>query len=118
MSTLGFTLNNNLRAQNALMAAQAIGIGTGQCNIEGSFEAYFESDTLYTKFLNFTASSLSWRMYDPAGNAYIWDFPSVKFTSGNVVAQGKDGDVMVSLGWMARKSSATGRMVNLTRFAA
>ena len=118
VTAFSFNMNNNLRARYAIGSASAVGISSGQFNVEGNFTAYFESNTLFQKFVSFTTTSLSFRLYDAAGNAMIVTLPALKFSSGRVVAGGKDGDVMVELGFMAKKDATTGSMIQFDRFDA
>jgi hypothetical protein len=117
-TNIDFEIDNSLRAQPCIGQLENSGIGIGRTQISGTIEAYFVSRALYERYLNFTETSLSFRTVDTAGNSYYWDFPSVKFTAGEVVAEGNDQDVLVSLEFSARRDPTNGFMIGITRFAA
>jgi hypothetical protein len=115
---VGFTVDNTLREQGAIGSLANIGIGLGRFNITGNIKAYFENRALLDRYLNFTELGLSFRAVDGAGNSYVYDFPAIKFTKGDVVAGGNDQDVMVALEFMAKRNSAMGAMAALSRIPA
>jgi len=112
-----FTVNNNLRDQPCIGSLALGGIGIGRTNVSGTLEAYFRSRALFEKYLNFSTVSVSFRA-TLGGNSYLFDFPSVKFTSGQVVAGGNDQDVLTSLNFEAKRDPASGFMEAINRFAA
>ena len=102
-SILAFTLNlnNNLRTRVVVGASGVASLGSGRVDLSGTLQVYFESKTLFDKYLNETASALAMVLADAAGNAMIFDLPQVKYTSGQRVATGPNGDVVADLGWGA-----------------
>ena len=118
ITAISFNMNNNLRARYAIGSASAVGISSGQFNVEGNFTAYFEDSVLFEQFTDFVTTSLSFRLYDAAGNSLMVTLPAIKFTTGRAVAGGKDGDVMAELGFMAKKDATTGCMIQFDRIAA
>lgn len=120
-SSLDFTeisiqIENNLRSQQAIGTLGAIGIGLGRVSVSGTVQAYFTSRTLYEKFLNDTESSLSFRLVDGDGNAYVIDMPRLKYSEGNPVAGGNDQDVMVPLAYTAFRDPEFGYTIAINRF--
>jgi hypothetical protein len=74
------------------------------------------SGSLYSKYLAGTESSLSLRLTDSAGNAYILTMPRVKFTEGNLVAGEPDADVVEELSFQALRHPTYGFTVQIDRF--
>jgi len=118
ITNISFTLDNALRDQPAVGSVANIGIGEGTVQVTGNIELYFADRTEYEKHLNDTESSLSFITTDSAGNAYIWEFPRIKYGAGNPVAGGKDQDVLVSLDFTAFRDATDGNTITLTRFDA
>ena len=97
---LSFSLNNNLRAQNAIGQIPSAGIGYGRREITGNMTAYFENLDLYEEFVNGSISSLTFDVSDGT-NTYTFTFPRIKYTTGRVVAGGNNQDVFAEMGWQA-----------------
>jgi len=94
-------LNNNLRTRLVVGSSGVASVGTGRAEVSGTLQAYFESATLYDKFLNETASGLAIVLVDQSSNAIIFDVPQIKYTTGQRSATGPNGDVLADLAWMA-----------------
>jgi len=109
-----FTVENNLRDQPCIGSLALGGIGIGRTNVSGTIEAYFRDRSLFARYLDFTTTSVSFRA-TLAGNSYVFDFPAVKFTSGEVVAGGNDQDVIVSMEFEAKRDATSGFMLAITR---
>lgn len=101
LKTGSFTIDNTLRSMDAVSVFGLAGVGAGTQNITGKFDAYFVDATLYTKFLNGTASSLSIPIVDNAGNGYVYYFPRIKYTTGKLAVAGQDQDNMLTCDWQA-----------------
>lgn len=113
--SLSMNLNNNPRGQEAIGTLGYIGIALGQLEISGDIELYFENATEYDTFLNNSDFSLSFDVEDPIGNKYNFKFPRVKYSKGEIVAGGRNQDLMVSASWSALYDSVAGSMVEITR---
>lgn len=96
-----FTIDNTLRVQGAVGVFGAAGIGAGTFKANGKLEVYFADATMYTKFLNGTASALTLPVLDNLGNGYVFHFPRIKYTAAKVTVGGMDQDNMLMLDWMA-----------------
>lgn len=118
ISEISLEMNNATRGRPAVGVLGNTEVGIGTIGVTGSFNAYFADRTLYEKYTDFTASSLSFRLSDAAGNAYVVTLPSIKFTDGDVVAGGQDQDVIATLSYEARRDAATDAMIQFDRFAA
>jgi hypothetical protein len=110
VSGFAFTLDNGLRAQNAIGSAGAIGIGMGRISVTGTLTTYFGDVTRLNKLRNVTASGATIAFRDAANNcAEIWDIPRLKYTSGFPEVPGIDTDLMTPLGFQALRDIANGR---------
>lgn len=115
------TLNNALRERKKIGTLGTFDIGLSTLQLSGSFNAYYESSTLYDKFIDFTTTSLA-KVFDDNsgdGNAYVIDIPSVKITDGGRDSSaGKDNDFMVPCTWEAFRDATEGITIRIVKFAA
>jgi hypothetical protein len=111
-------LANNLRDQKAIGNLGAVGIASGSVDLTGTLDIYFANGTLYNKFINNTASSLSFRVNDSAGNGYIITFPFVKYSDGAITAGSINTDVMVNMTYEAMRDPVTGYTILIDRVGA
>jgi hypothetical protein len=112
---ISFSIENNLRVQPCIGQLENSGIGIGRVNVTGTLIAYFEDRTFYERYLNFTTTSLSFTAA-LGGNTYLFDFPSFKFTGGEVIAGGNDQDVLASMEFTAKRDPTLDFTVGLNRF--
>lgn len=119
-SVLGFSMavNNNLRSREKIGTLGAFSIGTGKCNVSGTLRIYFETNTLFDKYLNFTSTSLAFVFQDAAGNGYVFSFPQVKLTAAERPAAGENQDIIVPFNWQGSMHATEGITVRVTKFAA
>lgn len=104
LSSLALTVDNNLRAQNAMCSADAngvagaVGIGTGTFTANGSLEIYFtDEDTLYDEFVDNRNIELSWTAFDSEGYGYVFTLPRANITTHTVNIQGNNQDVLATI---------------------
>lgn len=116
ITRISYAVNNNLRQRFALGSAQAVGIGMGKFAVDGGFTAYFEDNAQVTDFVNQNAQSFSWRVSDAAGQCYIYDLGSVRFSSLRAVAGGENQDVMQEVGFQARRQASGDYVFRIYRF--
>jgi len=118
---LSFSLQNNVRAIKAIGTLGNADVGVGKCQITGNLNTLFNDETLYAKFLASTGSSLSFKIADAAtdalSNAYIIDFPNIKFESddGGKIG-GSNQDVSENLSWKALRHSTYDCMMQICKF--
>lgn len=111
-------VKNNLRARTEIGTLGAISVGTGSIECSGSLSAYLEDSAAYDRYLSYTTTSLSIALgASNLSGAYIVDIPSVKFTSGQINATGRNGDVMVDLEYEAFLSATFGYTIQIARFS-
>lgn len=118
LQSLSLSLANGLRGIGAVGSLGNVDIGSGRCQVTGRASFYFATGTLYEKYLNGTATSLSFRVTDAEGNAYIFTLPRVRLTRGTIAAGGPDQDVMADFQFQAVRDPATGATLQIDRIAA
>ena len=95
------SIDNSLRAQEAVGVFGLAGIGAGTMMVMGKLEVYFASSALYNKFINNEASSLSIPILDVDGNGYVFHFPRIKYTAAKVNVGGLDQDNTLMMDFQA-----------------
>ncbi|TFH65749.1 MAG: hypothetical protein E4G91_01330 [Candidatus Zixiibacteriota bacterium] len=112
---ISIAIDNSLRFQPCIGQLESSGIGVGRNSITGTLAAYFVNRTFYEKYINFDTVSISFTVA-LGGNTYLIDFPSVKFTNGEVVAGGNDQDVLASIDFTAKRDSTLGFTMGMNRY--
>jgi hypothetical protein len=118
ISTLELSLANGLRGQRGIGSEGQVGIGIGQCNVSGSLNAYFSDGALYDKFRAGTNTSLSWKIEDDAGEAYVISMPNVILSDASINAGSANQDVMANFSYQAVRDATTDATVQIDRFTA
>ena len=118
LRALSVRVANGLRGIQAVGALGNVDIGAGRCTVTGSVSIYFSDGAWYQKYLAGTQTSLSFRVQDGDGNAYVVSLPKVKLTGGRVQAGGNDRDVMADFDFQALRDPDTGCTIQIDRFAA
>jgi hypothetical protein len=108
-------LEDALRTQPCIGQLENSGIGIGRIQVTGSLIAYFENRTFFERYLNFDTTALSFTA-TLGGNTYLFDFPSFKFTGGEVVAGGNDQDVLASMEFTAKRDPTLDFTIGMNRF--
>jgi hypothetical protein len=113
-----FNINNNLRAQKAIGALGAIGVGNGEFTVTGKLQTYFGDASVYNQILNNTLTSFDMRLGRSDGNreTLLFDFPAIKLSSGSPAVSGKNQDVMIDAGFQAVMHATLGYTMSLGRF--
>jgi hypothetical protein len=118
INKLEMQIDNKLRGRKAIGNLGSVSVGTGTLEVSGSMEVYLSDGSLYNKMVNNTASSLSVRISDEAGNGYIIQLPRINYKDAKVNAGAKDQDAMLVLPFEATldpTSGATGKTVLIDR---
>lgn len=84
--------------------------------MSGSITAYFEDASLYTKFLDHTATSLSWSYTDGTRFMRI-TLPNVFFQTDAPAPTGIDQDVLESIDFTAVLDSTTNCQIQIDYIA-
>lgn len=113
-----FTVNNNIRAQQAIGSIGAVGTGNGEFTVTGQLETYFGDPSIYQKIINNTLTSFDLRVGRSDGNreSLLVDFPSIKMSSGSPSVSGKNQDVMIQAGFQAIMDATRGYTMSVGRF--
>ena len=100
-SAISFTLNNNPREQQCVGQSSLSGIATGRAEVTGEFSAYFENNSVITKYTNGTKTNFRFQVDDSDGNSYVFDIPRVTLNDMTVAATGPNNDVLQEGTWGA-----------------
>lgn len=109
------TIDNSLRGQTAIGTLGNVGVGTGTLQVSGTIEVYLADGTMWDKFRNNTASSISLRATDGAGNGYVITLPKIKYGDAKVNAGGQDQDIILSMPFTALMDATSGKTIILDR---
>ncbi|MDI1362512.1 phage tail tube protein [Methylotenera sp.] len=115
IKSLSLDVMNNLRGQDGVGVLGNASVASGNVQVSGSVEFYFADNTLYNKFLNNTASSLSIRVDDGSNNGYVITIPKIKYSGGKITAGGINQDVMVSMSYTGLFDPTTGKTIIIDR---
>jgi hypothetical protein len=113
--SLSLRVDNNMRARPLVGSLYTDSFGLGRADITGTFQAYFEDNTLYQSVLNHGGGAISLTVGTVANEKYTILLPAVQFTNGERQPGGVSDDVMVSIPFRARYDSATGASIQITR---
>jgi hypothetical protein len=118
-STVGYLTSLALTVDNGYATNYALGnyvprdFSTSFAKISGTAQAYFESASLYNKFVNGTASSLEASVTDGTHTLDIL-LPNISYTAGNKTVSGQ-GPVVIDMNFTALYSSGSASNIVFTR---
>lgn len=115
--SIQFSLEGNLRNQQAVGSKFPIGIAAGRLNLTGTVEAYFADGEQFDRFLQHETVSLAFPIIDLAGNTYYFTIPAFKIASDPIAPGGIDQDVMENLEFTAFRDPVTQCMIQIDRFS-
>jgi hypothetical protein len=109
---------NNLRRQMAVGSVGAIGIGNGEFVVSGTLQTYFGDKTMLDKIMNNTLTSFDIRLGRTDANnlSLVFDFPSIKLSSGSPSVSGKNADVTLTAAFQAILNPTYGYTTSVGRF--
>jgi len=114
VTSLEFTIENGLEPLFSVGADTTNRPSIGKSRVTGTLTTYFDSKSLYEKFINETASEIVCTLTDTAGNDIQIDIPNVKYNSGQPDVSG-EGAVTVSMDFVALYSSSDASQLVITR---
>jgi len=117
ISSIQFSIEGNLRNQQAVGSKFPVGIAAGRLNLTGTIEAYFADGEMYDRFIEHQTVSLAFPIIDQDKNTYYFTIPAFKVTSDPIAPGGLDQDVMESLEFSAFRDAATACMMQIDRFS-
>jgi len=113
ISKLSLQFKNNVRAIQCIGSLAARDMKLGTLEVTGEMEFYFTDGANYEKFVQGTEFNFSFDLTDDAGNTYTFTLPRCKFETGEVVAGGRNSDVMFTSQWRGLYDGTTDRVVHL-----
>ena len=114
VTSIEFTLENGLEPLFAVGSVTTNRPSIGKSRLSGTMTTYFESKTLYEKFINETSSAIELTLLDVDGNEYIFSFPNIKYNSGQPDVSG-EGAVTISMDFIALYDSSDESQIVITR---
>lgn len=111
-------IGNNLRGQKAIGNLGNVGIGTGKLSVGGNMSIYFEDKVEMDRYTGNNSFSLSYRLRDDAGNAYIFTFGKVKYENLTANSGGENTDVMAEGTWKAVVDPIYNTTIQIDKIAA
>ena len=96
VTAIDMTLENGIEPLFSVGSQTTNRPSIGRSRLTGTLTTYFESKSLYEKFLNETASSIVLTLSDVDGNDYIITIPNVKYNSGQPDVAG-EGAITVAM---------------------
>lgn len=118
LTSFSFNLANNIQALLEVATLGATAVSAGNVAVSGTFQAYFEDNTVVTKYTNFSEVSFAMVLEDAAGNAYVLDLPAARLTANPTVASGQNQQVINDVSFEAKRDTSDGITIKLSRFAA
>lgn len=114
VTSIELTWENNLEPAFVIGSALTLQPTDGKSRLTGTLTAFFQSKTLYDKFLNETSTSIDFTLTDPDSSSLKFDMGNVKYTAGNPDVNG-EGQVTVALTFTALYDGTDASQVVITR---
>lgn len=114
VTSIEMSLENGLEPLFAVGSVTTNRPSIGKSRLTGTMTTYFESKTLYQKFIDETSSSIVLTLVDLDGNSYEFDLPNVKYNSGQPDVSG-EGAVTVSMDFIALYDASDASQIVITR---
>lgn len=115
VKSLSMTVNNNVTPKTGLGVLGACETNPHRFSLTGSLTMYFEDSTMYNRFLEGTAFSISWTLADSLGQTYKFTLPRVKLDADTVNVEGVDADVMDNATYVATYDDTLGCMLQIEK---
>ena len=109
------TLNNNLRRRPAIGVFGAASIGTGQLNIGGNINTYFDSQTILDIILGNLNTEYNTVLTAADGRTMVFDLPNIKFDGGAPDVPAGNQDVVLNPGIQGILSPTFGYSAHVQR---
>ncbi len=114
VTAIEFTIENGLEPLFSVGSDTTNRPSIGKSRVTGSLTTYFDSKTLYEKFLNETESEIVLTLTDVDGNDYEFDIPRVKYNSGQPDVSG-EGAVTIAMDFVALYKDSDESQLVITR---
>jgi len=111
------SLGNDRDALRVQKAIGAVGIGNGEFTVTGHLPTYFGDASVCNQVLNNTLTLFDMRLGRADGHrgTLLFDFPSIKLSSGAPTVPGKSQDVMIQANVQAIMHAALGYTMSVSR---
>ena len=103
---LNFEITGNAEAGVVIGQCNPAAIFLGRVGVTGEFTAYFENDTIFTKFYNETEISLVYKFVGDADDVMVIKFPKIKL-GGSSVSDGETGGCIQTVPFTALLNDGT-----------
>lgn len=117
-NSMSISIGNNLRSLEAIGNLGPVDINYGVMDVTGNIEFYFKNATVYTRFVNNTAFSMSVKLQDETGDYYNIKLPRMKLETAEITAGGLDQDLTVSCSWRAMYDPTSQCQIEIEKFDA
>lgn len=117
IESVDLNIKNNVDGKSAVGTFGFCRTRVGSFEAGGKISMYFNDSTMYEKFINNTAFSLSFELTDSTNWTYIFTLPKLKLSDDAVFAKGKNTDVMDDAKYVALADNTTGCMIQVDRIA-
>lgn len=118
LRSMSLNISNGLRARKVVGSVNAAGIGMGQFNVTGSFEAYFENKALFDLFLAGSSGGIQFTVGGTTLEKYTFKIPTIKISNSRVVAGGNNQDMVVACDFQGLYNSGIGATLEIDRAVA
>lgn len=106
-------IKNNIRQIKCIGSIAPTNMKLGTLEVSGESNFYFNEGSVYDLFVNGTEFAQAFKMEDNDGNSYSITLPRCKFETGEVVAGGKNSDVMFKAKWRALYDATSGTVITI-----
>lgn len=114
---VAYQISNNLRSRAQIGTLGPVSIGVGKFGLTGTLRNYFIDLSLINKYLGYSSSALAVAIQDSAGtNAYVAEWPKIKYTAGKHVAGGQDQDIIADMSFSAFRHGTEGITMRVVRW--
>jgi hypothetical protein len=116
IESMNMSIKNNVEGKPAVGTFGYCRASVGSFGLDGALNMYFNDATMYEKFLNNTAFSLSFMLTDGGRYTYVITMPKLKLSSDTVNSKAKNSDVMDDAKFAALAYATTNCMIQIDRF--
>jgi len=102
-------MGNSMSPRDAVGQFAGVGQLSGDFEVTGNFSLYLSSTLEYENWKNNVVRSLDWKTIDGAGNTYVFDIPSFKWTSNPITAPGRGQDIFLNGAFGSIADTQTGK---------
>ena len=109
------TLENTIDPAFVIGSNVAAAVTPGRSNLTGTVSAWFDSETLFNKFVNETESSLEFTLGNGTSKSYTFLIPRLKYSGGGDINVSGEGRIALSMPFQALRASSEATQLQITR---